>query len=222
LLNIILRCNILSVSKNTKIGIAIGVTILIVIVIGALAYQNKQTQAMVSELTKKMVISTGTNPTPTSSPSMPTKAPNPTTSNPSHVAKDPQNATYSIEGKSVTLINGKSEDGTTTMFGEPTTGDLNGDGAKDAGVILVVSGNGSGTFYYAAAALNNTNTYTYDGTNAIILGDRIAPQTESIQNEIYTVNFAERAPGEPMTTQPSVGVSKYFKVNGTTLQETSN
>lgn len=209
-------------NKNTKIGITIGVIILIIVVVAAVARQNKKTQEMVSDLTKQLV----------SSQNKPTTIPTPTktqtvaqvTQAPSHTAKDPQNATYTIEGKQVTLVNGKAQEGSasTTMFGEPAVGDLNGDGAPDAGVILVVSGVGSGTFYYSAAALNNTSNYTYEGTNAILLGDRIAPQTKSIANQVYTVNFAERAPGEPMTAQPSVGASKYFKVNGTTLQETSN
>lgn len=211
-------------TKNTKIGISIGIIILILIVVAALAYQNKQTQQMVSDLTKHLVVTTEnkTTPTPTVRPtSVPVAQTSP---NPSHVAKDPQNATYTIEGKKVTLVNGKAQDGnaSTTIFDTPAVGDLNGDGALDAGVILVVSGVGSGTFYYSAAALNNTSNYTYEGTNAIILGDRIAPQTKSIQNEIYTVNFAKRAEGEPMTAQPSVGVSKYFKVSNGTLVETNN
>jgi hypothetical protein len=31
-----------------------------------------------------------------------------------------------------------------------------------------------------------------------------------IRNEVLIVNYADRAPGEPMTAQPSVGVSKYL------------
>ena len=172
---------------------------------------------MINDLTKQVINSQNK---PTEIP-VPTKSTSQVTQPAQSVAKDPENATYTIEGKQVTLIDGESEDGSTTMFGTPTKGDLNSDGTPDAGVILVVTGNGSGTFYYAAAALNNTTDYIYEGTNAIILGDRIAPQTESINNQVYTVNYADRAEGEPMTTQPSVGVSKYFKVNDSTLVETS-
>lgn len=204
-------------TKNQKIGIISAVIIIILLVVGFAAYKNKQTQEMINDLATQVIKSSKTQSTNTPIPTQPkTQA----TTTPSNIAKDPQNATYTIEGEKVTLIDGKSADGNTTMFGEPAVGDLNGDGESDAGVILVVAG-GSGTFYYSAAALNNTSTYTYDGTNGIFLGDRIAPQTKSIANQIYTVNFAERAEGEPMTSQPSVNVSKYFKVNGTTLTETN-
>lgn len=212
----------MQMTKNQKIGIGVGVAVVIVLIVGAIAYQNKQTQEMINDFTGALIKNSNNNNSNSDTELTkitPTVAPS--NDNSGNVAKDPQNATYSIEGKNVTLINGESEDGTTTMFGEPTTGDLNGDGANDAGVILVVTGNGSGTFYYAAAALNNTTTYTYDGTNAIILGDRISPQTKDIQDQIYVVNYADRAEGEPMATDPSVGVSKYFEVNGSTLSETN-
>jgi hypothetical protein len=209
-------------TKNQKIGIIAGIVIILLLIIGFVAYQNKQTQEMIKDLTGIAIKGSNNNSgnsNDTSEASKVTPTPAPENDNSDNVAKDPQNATYTIEGDKVTLIDGKSADGNTTMFGEPTVGDLNGDGANDAGVILVVTGNGSGTFYYAAAALNNTKSYTYDGTNSIILGDRIAPQTKDIQDEVYTVNYADRPEGAPMTEQPSVGVTKNFKVNGTTLVE---
>lgn len=142
---------------------------------------------------------------------------------------DPVNATYSVNGQPVTLVGGKAataaapgsaETTTTMIFGEPTSGDLNGDGKADAAVVLTQDSGGSGTFYYVAAAIN-TGSGTV-GTNAILLGDRIAPQNILIQNGEIIANYADRNPGEPMTTSPSVGVSKYFVVNGSTLQATSS
>jgi hypothetical protein len=60
----------------------------------------------------------------------------------------------------------------------------------------------------------------YQGTNAVLLGDRIAPQTTEIRDGgMLIVNYVERKPGEPMTTRPSMGVSKYLKVEGTMLVE---
>ncbi len=207
-------------TKNQKIGAIAVIIIILLVIIGYFAYQNKQTQEMIKQVTGIAIKESNNNSSGTSETSKTTPTPiSDNNINDDNVAKDPQNTTYTIEGEKVTLINGKSADGKTTMFGEPTIGDLNGDSANDAGVILVVSG-GSGTFYYASTALNNTKTYTYDGTNSIILGDRISPQTKDIQNEIYTVNYADRPQGAPMTEQPSVGVSKYFKINGTTLVET--
>lgn len=103
----------------------------------------------------------------------------------------------------------------TRYFGNEATGDLNGDGAADVAFLLTQDGGGSGTFYYVVAALKEAGGYR--GTNAILLGDRIAPQTTEIRNGTLIVNYADRKPSDPMTTQPSVGVSKYLKIQGTTL-----
>lgn len=148
------------------------------------------------------------------------------------VAFDPLNATYMIEGRAVAMKNGLSEvievvgdsktagatmKTTTRVFGEPVQGDLNGDGVADAALFIVQDTGGTGTFYYAAAALNERTGAV--GTNAIFLGDRIAPQTIEIRNGQVIANYAERGPNEPFSTQPSIGVSKYLVVNGITLTE---
>lgn len=140
-----------------------------------------------------------------------------------------KNATYVIEGQPVTLTNGISKvpaapgsasEVTTTYFGNEATGDLNGDGVPDVAFILTQNGGGSGTFYYVVAALKIAGGY--QGTNAILLGDRIAPQTTEIRNGQLTVNYADRKPSDSMTTQPSVGVSKYLAVQKDgTLTETT-
>jgi len=136
----------------------------------------------------------------------------------------PKDATYVIENQPVTLVNGKAEAPAapgsaskvvTTYFGNEAVGDLNGDGKPDTAFILTQNQGGSGTFYYVVVALK-TNT-VYQGTNAVVLGDRIAPQTTEIKDGQLVVNYAERATGEPMTAQPSVGVSKYLKVEGGNL-----
>lgn len=131
-----------------------------------------------------------------------------------------KNATYAIEGKTITLVDGYSEvevaPGSaskivTRYFGNKAEGDLNGDGIPDVAFLLTQSGGGSGTFYYVAAALKTQDGYR--GTNAILLGDRIAPQTTEIRNGSIIVNYADRKQGEPMTVQPSVGVSRYFGIS---------
>jgi hypothetical protein len=58
------------------------------------------------------------------------------------------------------------------------------------------------------ALLSSGNSY--QGTNAVLLGDRIAPQASGFQNGQIIVNYAQRKLGESMTAQPSVGASKYF------------
>jgi hypothetical protein len=146
-----------------------------------------------------------------------------TTSSPA--AFDPLNATYIIEGQPVMLVNGQATTPAasssalptvTMVFGKPTIGDLNGDGQNDAAMILVQNPGGSGTFFYVAAAINTTSGT--QGTNAIFLGDRIALQNVEIANEQVIANYADRKPGQPMSTKPSVGISKYFTVANDTLQ----
>jgi hypothetical protein len=144
------------------------------------------------------------------------------------VSADYKNTTYLIDGQSVILVNGYSEATTTPgsaaktvtqYFGNDATGDLNGDGLADTAFILTQNMGGSGTFYYVVVALKTAQGY--QGTNGVLLGDRIAPQTTEINSGQLVVNYADRKPGEPFTTQPSVGTSKYLVVQGTNLVETS-
>ncbi len=139
---------------------------------------------------------------------------------------DYKNATYLIEGFSVTLIDGffeiEAAPGSdskiiTRYFGNEAIGDLNGDGRDDVAFLLTQTSGGSGTFFYVVAALRNASGF--EGTNAAFLGDRIAPQTTKIEKGIITVNYADRTPGEPFTTQPSLGVSRLFKIENNTLSE---
>lgn len=142
---------------------------------------------------------------------------------------NPKDATYIIEGKPITLINGLAEMSiagsnskvVTRYFGNELKTDLNGDGREDVAFILTQEGGGSGTFYYAVAALNTTDGYI--GSDGYLLGDRIAPQstnlsTDPIHKFVVVFNYADRKPGEPMTAQPSVGKSAYLKLNPDTIQ----
>jgi len=139
---------------------------------------------------------------------------------------DSKNATYIIEGKEVVLVDGKAEQETvpgsatkikTNIFGEPTKADINGDGKEDAIMIIIQEPGGSGTFYYAAGSINDNGKAL--GSNAILLGDRIAPQNIVFENGEIIANYAERKKGEPMTAEPSVGVSRYFVTYGAELVE---
>lgn len=161
-------------------------------------------------------------------------------------ASDYKNATYTIAGNAVTLSNGEAEQTvapdsttstssgqagspqagsasklTTKYFGNDFTTDLNGDGVPDVVFLLTQSAGGSGTFFYAVAALNTPHGWL--GSDGYLLGDRIAPQTINAspnpqQKGVVVVNYADRAAGEPMTTQPSQGKSVYLKLDPATMQ----
>jgi hypothetical protein len=85
------------------------------------------------------------------------------------------------------------------------------DGIEDAAFLITQDQGGSGTFFYAVVAIKTPTGYKY--TNAFFIGDRIAPQSNRIDNNELSVFYAERNPGEPMTTKPSVGAVKLLKVN---------
>ena len=138
---------------------------------------------------------------------------------------DYKNATYFINNHSVTLVDGYSEKSiedsaskvVTRYFGNEATGDLNGDGISDIAFLLTQNSGGGGTFYYVVSAVKTDAGYV--GTNAVLLGDRVAPQTNEIKNGQIIVNYADRRKHEPMATQPSVGVSRYFKISDGELVE---
>lgn len=119
---------------------------------------------------------------------------------------------YYIDNKEV-KIDGKN----ITYFGNELKKDFNKDGLEDVAFLIVNNSEGSGTFYYLVAAINTKNGYI--GTNAMFLGDRIAPQNINYINNEIVVNYADRKIDEPFTTKPSVGVSKYFTVKDFKLIE---
>lgn len=117
---------------------------------------------------------------------------------------------FVIDGTPVTLINGVSivkatpdsaSSVTTKYFGNEVKADFNNDGIQDSAFLVTQNAGGSGTYYYVATSL---------GGPALVLGDRIAPQSTELVNGKIVVNYADRKAGEPMTTSPSVGMSRYF------------
>jgi len=123
---------------------------------------------------------------------------------------DYKNAEYVIEGQRMKLGNG------ITYFGNELKTDLNSDGREDVVFLVTTQPGGSGTFFYAVAALNTNDGYV--GSDGYLLGDRIAPQTiNESQNprhvDVIVVNYGDRAPGEPMTARPSAGKSAYLKLD---------
>lgn len=138
----------------------------------------------------------------------------------------PGDATYMIDGQALTLrddqaaaapVAGAAGKTLARIFGEPVHGDLDGDGVADAALLLVVTSGGSGTFYYLAAAFNRAGAFV--GSEAILLGDRIAPQQLSIRHGLVVANYAERLAGQAMTVPPSQGMTKYLVRSGGGLEE---
>jgi len=141
-------------------------------------------------------------------------------------ATDPLNAAYIIEGKEIHLHNGRFETEAapgsatkirTAVFAEPVYGDMDGDGDEDAVLLLTQDPGGSGTFYYIAVAVNQSDGYR--GTHAKLLGDRIAPQNITVRNGFITATYADRRPEEPMAALPSVAKSRYLILQNTELKE---
>lgn len=157
------------------------------------------------------------------------------TENDRNFVTDYKNSSYIIEGQSVTLNNGFSETESspgsatktsTRYFGNELIHDLNNDGHEDVVFLLTQKHGGSGTFFYVVAALNTPAGYI--GSHAFLLGDRIAPQSISIdegltsqgtrRENVIVVNFATRGPNEPFTAVPSIGKSVWIKLDPTTMQ----
>ncbi len=154
-------------------------------------------------------------------------------------ALDYKNATYVIDGMVVKLTDGISEVEaapgsaskiTTQYFGNELKYDLNADGREDVVFLLTQQTGGTGTFYYVVAALQKNiamrqgdENFVYVGSQGLLLGDRIAPQTTEVSKNsnhkgVIVVNYADRKPGEPMTTAPSVGKSIWLKLDPDSMQ----
>jgi hypothetical protein len=102
-------------------------------------------------------------------------------------------------------------------FGNEVRGDFDNNEREDVAFIYTDSPGGSGTFYYVIAAMGSSTGFV--DTNSILLGDRIAPQSTEYKDGKIVVNYADRKATDPMTTKPSVGVTKYFQVTNGNLVE---
>lgn len=149
---------------------------------------------------------------------------------PSSTDESYKDISYLIEGASVKLEGGIAETEAapgseskvkTSYFGNEIKTDLDGDSREDVAFILTQDRGGSGTFYYAVAALNTENGYI--GSDGYLLGDRIAPQSTNMSQNprhkfVVVFNYADRLRDEPMTAPPTIGKSAYLKLNPGTMQ----
>ncbi len=143
-----------------------------------------------------------------------------------YAANDYKNAEYVFEGERVRLTNGSavtdvvpasSSKVTTTYLGHEIFFDLNDDGREDVFFLLTQNKGGSGTFYYAVAALNTERGYV--GSEAILLGDRITIQnTEKGKYKILIVNYADRALQDNFSTPASINKTIWLLLDPVTMQ----
>lgn len=145
-------------------------------------------------------------------------------------ASDFKDAEYIIEGERVQLEGGVADTevapgatatSVTRYFGNELMVDLNDDGRDDAVFVLTQQAGASGVFFYVVAALNTEEGYV--GSYGHFLGDRIAPQTTELSTDpshenVIVVNYMDRAEGEPMVAEPSVGKSVWLKFDPESLQ----
>ena len=121
-----------------------------------------------------------------------------------------EHVSFLIDGKAVPL-DGKR----LSIVSGPTPGDLDGDGRRDAAVTLAYQPGGSGTFIYAAAVMDIDGARK--GTNAVLLGDRVAPESAAVSNGMIVATYLDRGSGEPMTAKPTIETKKYIRVEDGTL-----
>jgi hypothetical protein len=142
---------------------------------------------------------------------------------------DPKNTTYIIEAREVRLMDGRAvtevvpgaaSKTITAVFGEPVHGEVNGEVGDIVALILVQTAGGSGTFYYAAAAARGAGG-TWRGSNAVFLGDRIAPQEIAVGKGVVIVTYLDRRPEQPMTAAPTTGQVTYLALKEGRLAEVS-
>lgn len=136
------------------------------------------------------------------------------------------NTTYKIDGQEIKLVNGKFEmesaPGSSSKtvvryFGNEVRSDLDDDGREDVAFILTEQTGGSGTFYYLVAALNKEGGFV--GSDSVLLGDRIAPQSTSMgKGNVIVVNYAVRKPEESFAVAPSIGKSMWLLLDPGTMQ----
>ena len=134
-----------------------------------------------------------------------------------------QNFTYdlgdnsSVDGGKVPLQNGKwtDKDAGSTFSLHPVhaLGDLDGDGAGDAVVILVESSAGTGSFSYMFALGSRDGKAVQLGESEW-LGDRTVVERLSIDRKgIITIRYVTHAPGDAACC-PTMKIEDRFRVAG--------
>lgn len=130
------------------------------------------------------------------------------------VKPDVMNISYTIDGEEFILVNGRAEktvevelDGFTMknslmVIEEPVYADVDKDGDVDGAVWLVNDSGGTGSFFYGALVINNSNK-SFSSTEGMFLGDRISPKNITFKEGRIVYSFLERGMDEPMSAEPT-------------------
>lgn len=78
----------------------------------------------------------------------------------------------------------------TRMVEGPVFGDLNGNGHKEAALLLSQETGGSGTFFYVAAAIAKDGRLRC--TNAVSIVDQVDPQTICVGDGVIVARYKDR------------------------------
>jgi len=132
----------------------------------------------------------------------------------------PMYATYIIEGQEVTLVNGFKKEQvpgfattrTTQVFEGPFWGDVDADQDNDGVLIIAQTMEWGAPSYYLVLALREGDTY--QGSEALFLGDRIDPQVLDIKNGVIAIRYSDGSEETQVTQEIT-----YVKYENGTLQD---
>ena len=110
-----------------------------------------------------------------------------------------------------TLVTGAASKLTVRLLDQYAIGDLNGEGADDAAVVLVSDMGGSGTFIVLAAVINDGGLPKHVGSAA--LGDRVQIKSVSISQREIVVEVIKHGPKDPLCC-PTVPDTERYKLQG--------
>ncbi len=133
------------------------------------------------------------------------------------------NTVYTIDDRRIPLVDGSFESAVngssavykTKLLEGPAFADVDGDGVKDAVVLLRDETGGTGIFYYTAAVLSKAGSWL--ATDTVFIGDRIRIKEISIDNGVISISVLERGDGEAMTAEPTLPMVYQFKIEGDDL-----
>ena len=137
---------------------------------------------------------------------------------------NPEDATYDLDGGSVTLVDGESSTPAapgsatnilTTLSTRQSYAYLDGDAVADAASILSYQPGGTGTFSYLSVILSGSTS----PAPTMQLGDRITIERLAAGHGRIVVTYLDRNPGEPFAATPTVPMTRTFVVEAGALVE---